>query len=214
MLRGWRQFGRCAVDVRCHVSSVYPAARVFTFGSTCMQAGGERGANIISGGDRSAPKKQLPSGNQKRGSLQKSTKGTFRCWGGEMQPPGGAQRMGLEVVLFPAVWELSRGSLPSARGYRPLYRMSRPTARIAWTVQPMRPPQRDRDSESGAFPLGMMGWCGKPVPSAAGVLCFLKQTILAVSHLSQSRYPLPATRCHRHNAYASHAHEACHNVRP
>lgn len=91
VLRGWRQFGRCAVDVRCHVSSVYPAARVFTFGSTCMQAGRERGANIISGGDRSAPKKQLPSGNQKRGSLQKSTKGTFRWGRGDAAPRGRAE---------------------------------------------------------------------------------------------------------------------------
>lgn len=89
-----------------------------------------------------------------------------------MQPPGEdggrRERVGLEVVLFPAVWELSRGSLPSARGYRPLYRMSRPTARIAWTVQPMRPPQRDRDSESGAFLNGMMGGCGKPVSLQQG----------------------------------------------
>lgn len=93
---------------------------------------------------------------------------------GQMQPPGEARggvqiRVGLEVVLFPAVWGLSRGSLPSARGYSPLYRMRRPTARMLWTAQPMRPPQRDREAESPAFPSRHHGGCGKPVPSAAGV---------------------------------------------
>lgn len=78
---------------------------------------------------------------------------------GENAGPRGGRgaRVGLEVDLFPAVWELSRGSLPSARGPQPLYPMRRPTARIAWTVQPMRPQQRDRAAESRAFPLGMDG---------------------------------------------------------
>lgn len=41
--------------------------------------------------------------------------GTFR-WR-ECKPPGRRRgREGLEVDLFPAVWEMSRGSLPSAGG--------------------------------------------------------------------------------------------------
>lgn len=81
------------------------------------EAGG--GANIISGGlfgpkssTATVPRKK----RRKRGSLQKIYKGTFR-WGRCRPPRGQEERVGLEVDLFPAVWEMSRGSLPSSRGF-------------------------------------------------------------------------------------------------
>lgn len=74
-------------------------------------------------------------------------------------------RVDLEVVLFSAVWGLS---LLSVLGHTPLYRMRRPTARIAWTAQPMRPPQRDRDAESPALLTRHYGECGKPASLQQG----------------------------------------------
>lgn len=149
---------------RCHVSSVYPAARVFAFGSTCMRRAGE-GASIISGCCYGL-KQQLPFKEKRKEVHYRNLRGNFPL--GKMQAPGGQKaRVGLEVVLFPAVWELSRGSLPSARGAQALYPIGRPTAWIAWTVQPMRPQQRDRAAESRAFP-PRHGWCGKPVSLQQG----------------------------------------------
>lgn len=49
VLRGWRQGRQMGIQRRCHVCSVYPAAREFAFGSTCMRALGEEGAKIMPG---------------------------------------------------------------------------------------------------------------------------------------------------------------------
>lgn len=113
--------------------------------------------------------------------------------------------MGLEVDLFPAVWELSRGSLPSARGPQPLYPLRRPTARIAWTVQPMRPPQRDREAESPATTsrhdgVGSRSACSRG-PSLPQAVDYSRLPF------PFSIYPLPAAQ------HTNNAHEACHSVR-
>lgn len=96
---------------------------------------------------------------------------------------------------------MSRGSLPSARGPQPLYRMRRPTARIAWTVQPMRPPQRDREAESPAASL-LPGTvvCEAGLP-AAGVLRFLKQAILPESR----PFAFSPARCQPHTTTTTQA---------
>lgn len=94
---------------------------------------GRREANIIPGDLLARP----PKSKQKRGSLQKSTKRNFpqgmikgRC--SSPGKHGGASReeWAWRLFYFPAVWELFRGSLSTARGYSPLYRMRRPTARM------------------------------------------------------------------------------------
>lgn len=127
------------------------------------------------------------------------------------------RRVGLEVVLFSSsLGIVSRGSLLSARGYSPLYRMRRPTARIAWTAQPMRHPQRDRDAESPAFTPRHVGGCGKPVDLQQGS-CVFPQAVYSrpsriISSLSLS-LPLPATRqeAASRTTHRAIAQEACHH---
>lgn len=66
------------------------------------------------------PKKQHSYRSKEKETKERFTtedlQGNFPL--GKMQAPEGQEeRVGLEVDLFPAVWEMSRGSLPSARGF-------------------------------------------------------------------------------------------------
>lgn len=163
MLRGWRPGRQIEIQDRCHVSSVYPAARVFAFGSTCMRAQG-RGEYKISGCCL-GPRKQhsySSKGKMERGSLQyrKIYEGTFR-WGNKCRHPGEdeagrgqrEEERAWRLFYFQQSGKCLAAHCPAPGGPGTLYPMRRPTAGIAWAVQPMRPPQRDRGAESPASSL-------------------------------------------------------------
>lgn len=74
------------IQRRCHVSSVYPAARVFAFGSTCMRRGrGEYNLRLLFGPKSSTA---TVSREDERGSLQynRNLRRNFPL--GKMQAPG------------------------------------------------------------------------------------------------------------------------------
>lgn len=206
-----------SADGAFNVAATSPLC-ILRLGCSLLEApayeGGE-GASIISGCCYGPKVAATVPRKTKRGSLQKSTR---ELSAGENAGPRGRTRgvRGREwawrFVLFPAVWELSRGSLPSARGAQALYPIGRPTAWIAWTVQPMRPQQRDRAAESRAFP-PRHGWCGKPVSLQQGSFASSSSQFHSPSPVSlfPSIYPLPAASRTTHTQ--TNAHEACHNVR-
>lgn len=164
MLRGWRPGRQIEIQGRCHVSSVYPAARVFAFGSTCMRARGrgEYKSPVVVWGPESSTATR-PRGKMERGSLQhrKIYEGTFR-WGKNACTPGRTRREGAREREREQAWRLFyfqqsgkclAAHCPAPGGPGTLSPMRRPTAGIAWAVQPMRPPQRDRGAESPASSL-------------------------------------------------------------
>lgn len=75
------------IQRRCHVSSVYPAARVFAFGSTCIRPG-LRGEYNLRWSKAAATVRE----EEKRFTTQRIYDGNIPL-GGKMQAPGG-HRMG------------------------------------------------------------------------------------------------------------------------
>lgn len=157
--------------------------------STCMRGRGWGEYNIRL---LLRSKQQLPfRKTKKRGSLQKFLRRELFRWE-KCRPPGrtmGGGQAERERGPGGCFISSSLGNVSRLTAQRPgvpeaLYSMRRPTARVAWTVWPMRTPQRDREAESPASSsLGMMG-VRKPVVLQQGSFCFLKQPILSVLHFA------------------------------
>lgn len=154
------------------------------------------------------PKQQHYRPGNERGSLQKSTRGLSA--GARCRPPGGTRdrrESGLGgCFISSSLGNVSRLTAQRPVGQGPLYRMRRPTARIAWTVQPMRPPQRDREARVSSASPRHDGVGSRPSCSRGPTLA--QAVSSSPPHVSLFPFcPPPAAQ------HTSEAHEACHSVR-